>query len=139
VILLVTHEVEFAKHVGRLLEAEGYPVTLAFQGSEVITLVTQVNPQLIIVNLYLRNPSGLDVLRKLRAQGYGGKIVVLAGNSVSSEIPQALFLGIDQVLGQPVSFNQLVSAVRMAIGPPVTNEDHVSRQIESYAHSAKIP
>jgi len=138
-ILLVTHEVEFAKHVGRLLEAQGYPVMLAFQGSDVPTLVTQGNPQLIVVNLYLRNPSGLEVLRELRARGYAEKIIVLAGHSVSSEIPQALCLGIDQVLGQPVSFNQIVSAVRVAIGSPVKNEDHAARQIESYAQLANIP
>lgn len=70
----MTHEVEFAKHVGRLLEAQGYPVMLAFQGSDVPTLVTQGNPQLIVVNLYLRNPSGLEVLRQLRTQGYVGKL-----------------------------------------------------------------
>lgn len=64
---------------------------------------------------------------------------MLAGYSASSEIPQALVLGIDQVLGQPVSINQIVSAVRVAIGPPVKNEDRVGRQIESYAHSVNMP
>jgi DNA-binding response OmpR family regulator len=138
-ILLVTHEVEFAKHVGCLLEAHGYSVMLASRGSDVATVMTQGNPQLIIVNLYLRNPSGLEILRELRARGYAGKIIVLAGNSVSSEIPQALCLGIDQVIGQPVSFNQILSAVRVAIGPPGKNEDHVAGEIAPFAHLASMP
>ncbi len=138
-ILLVTHEVVFAKQMASLLEAEGYSVMLAFQGSEVPTLVSQRNPRLIVLNLYLQNPSGLEVLRQLRVQGYAGKIIVLAGYSTSTEIPRALFFGVDQVLGQPVSLNHLVSAVRVAIGPPVTNEDPVGGEIESYAHFANIP
>lgn len=119
-ILLVTHEVDFAKHMTRFLEAQGYPVMVAFQGSEVPALVTQGNPQLIIVNLYLRNPSGLEILRQLRTQGYTGKIIVLAGFSTSAEIPRAFYFGVDQVVGQPVSVHHLASAVRVAIGPSVT-------------------
>lgn len=138
-ILLVTHEVEFAKEMGHLLEAEGYPVMLAFQGSDVLTMVSQENPQLIIVNLYLRNPSGLEVLRQLRREGYAGKIIMLAGNSVSSEIHQALFLGIDQILGQPVSFQQILSAVRVALGPPLAPHDLGTRPIEYYSPFAYLP
>lgn len=137
-ILLVTYEVDFAKHMTRFLEAQGYPVMVAFQGSEVPALVTQGNPQLIIVNLYLRNPSGRVVLRQLRTQGYTGKIIVLAGYSTGAEIPQALVLGIDQILGQPVSVSHLVSAVRVAIGPSVKSEDQVARSIGSYAHLATL-
>ncbi len=118
-VLLVTHEVEFAKHMTLFLEAQGYPVMLTFEGSEVPSLVTQGNPQLIIVNLYLRNPSGLDVLRQLRAQGYAGKIIVLASYSTSTEMPRAFYFGVDQVLGQPVSLHHLASAVRASIGPSV--------------------
>jgi DNA-binding response OmpR family regulator len=137
-ILLVTHEIEFAKQMGRLLEAQGYPVTLAFEGSDVPTLMTQENLQLIIVNLYVQNPSGLEVLRQLRAQGYAGKIIVLGGYSASTEIRQALLLGIDQILGQPVSYSQLDAAVHVAIGHPVKNEDHVERPVEPYSHLAEI-
>ena len=138
-IFLVTHEVEFAKQMGRLLEAQGYPVKLAFEGSDVPTLVTQENSQLIIVNLYVQNPSGVEVLRQLRAQGYAGKIIVLGGYSASTEIRQALLLGIDQILGQPVSYSQLDAAVRVAIGHPAKNEDHVEGPVESYSHLATMP
>ncbi len=58
---------------------------------------------------------------------------------MTSPHSRALFFGVDQVLGQPVSLNHLVSAVRVAIGPPVTNEDPVGGEIESYAHFANIP
>ena len=138
-ILLATHEVEFAKQMARLLEARGYPVMLAFDGSDVPALVTEGNPRLVVVNLYLQNPSGLEVLQQLRDQGYAGKIIVLAGYSASSEIQRALLLGIDQVLGQPVSFNQIVSAVRVAIGPSLKNDGHMNSQTESCSQLANMP
>ncbi|GJL60698.1 MAG: hypothetical protein NPIRA03_35550 [Nitrospirales bacterium] len=118
-ILLVTQEDEFAKHMARFLAAKGYPVMLTFQGSEVPTLVTQGNPQLIIVNLYLRNPSGIGILRQLRAQGYVGKIIVLADYSTTTEVHRPFYDGVDQVLGQPLSLLHLLTAVRVAIGPSV--------------------
>ena len=91
---------------------------LAFKGSDVPALVSEGNLRLVAVSLYLQNPSGWEVLRQFRAQGYAGKILVLSGYSASTEIQRALLLGIDQVLGQLVFFVQIVSAVRAAIGFP---------------------
>ncbi len=124
--------------MNRLLKAQGYPIMLAFDGSDVPTLVTEGNPRLVNVNWYLQNPSGLEVLQQLRAQGYAAKIIVLAGYSASTEIPRALFFSIDQVLGQPVSFNQIVSAVRVGIGSLVTDKDQPCRSNESFVPLATM-
>lgn len=126
-ILLVTPEVEFSKQMANWLEAKGYPVKLAFQGDKVLARVRQGNPELIVVNLYLRNPSGLEVLRQLRAEGYAGKIIVLASKSTSTEIPQSLFFGVHHVLGLPLSLNLLISSVHLAIGPSAKHEGQVTR------------
>lgn len=64
---------------------------------------------------------------------------MLAGYSASTEIHRAVCLGIDQVLGQLVSFHQVGSAVRVAIGPPLLNEVQGDGQTEFYSHLAKMP
>ena len=115
----LAYEIEFAKQMACSLEAQGYSVILAFHGSEVPILVSQRNPRLIVLNFYLRHPSGLEVLQQLRVKGYTGKIIVLAGYSAGAEISRTLLFGVDQVLGQPVPVNHLVSAAHVAIGPPV--------------------
>ncbi len=100
--------------------------------------MTQVNPQRIVVSLDLQISSGLEVLRQLRTEGHTGKIIQLARNSVSSEIPRALLLVIDQVLGQPASFNQIVSAVRVGIGSAVPDNDQPCRSNESFVPLATM-
>ncbi|HBP90371.1 MAG TPA: hypothetical protein DD706_22090 [Nitrospiraceae bacterium] len=120
------------------MKAQGYAPMPAYQWFHEPTLLTQADPQAVIVNGYWQNSSGVDALGQHRREGYAGKIIFPAGNSVSSEIPQALWLGIDQVPGRPVSFNQVVSAVGVAIGTPVASEDQSCRKNQSHVPLATM-
>jgi len=115
-ILLVSHKPEIAQTLSNMLKAEGYPVTILAEGDECVPSILAFSPNLLLVDLYIQNPSGLEVLRQVRARGYAGKIIVLSGVSLSSAIPLAMRFGVDQVLGPPLDFGQVLSAVHVAIG-----------------------
>jgi two-component system response regulator YesN len=115
-ILIVTHEVEFGKKISHWLQERHYVVSFSQGGGEALELAVQISPALVVVDMYLQNPSGLEILRQLRSQGFGGKVVLLGGFSVSPEVPEALHLGVDQVLGRPLTLGQVESAIRSAIG-----------------------
>ena len=71
-------------------------------------------PSLVILDLYLTHPSGIEVLRQLRAEGYSGKVVVLGGQSTQSLAPEATQLGALQIMRRPFDANQVLGAVRVA-------------------------
>ena len=73
---------------------------------------------MVVVDLYLQNPNGLSLLYQLREQGYGGKIILLGGLSISTEVPQALRCGVEQIIGYPIALGQVEGAIRAALGLP---------------------
>jgi len=117
-IIIVTHETQFGEDLTNWLRHQGYEVSLFGDGQEALALAKEMVPSLVVLDLYVKEPSGLDVLRSLRDQGFRGKVIVLAGVSVSPLIPEAFHLGIDGVLGHSHERGHLECAIRLAIGPP---------------------
>lgn len=66
-ILLVDDEPAIVKMVARRLQAEGYRVTLAFDGEEALARLKEQVPDLVILDVMLPKINGFEVCRKLRA------------------------------------------------------------------------
>ena len=121
-IMVVTFRADFRNQVSPFLQEQGFEVCIPPHRQDVLPLVMEKHPLVVLLDLYVTNPNGLEVLRELRDHGYKGKVIVLAGSSISSKIPNALQLGIDQVIGGPqwvdgpfsLQFGQIVSAIQTA-------------------------
>ena len=122
-IMVITFRDDFRTQVLRYLKERGFEVSAPPHRQDVLAMVNQQQPLVVLLDLYVTKPGGVDVLRELRAHGFKGKVIVLAGSSVSSNIPQAFDLGIDQVIGGPqwvdgpfdLHFGPIESAIRTAI------------------------
>ena len=90
----------------------------------------------IVLDMYVSEPSGLKVLRELRSQNYRGKVVLLAGKSVSSLISETWHFGVEQVIGgfqgngESHNLDQVESAIKMAL-----HGDIAKRAFELYEAS----
>lgn len=132
-IMVVTFQEEFRHKICSFLEGKGYTVCVPPHRQDMLPLVKEKNPLVILLDMYVSEPSGLKVLRDLRAQNYRGKVIVLAGTSASTLISEAWHLGLEQVIGglQGVgeSFNleQVESAIKMAL-----HSDIAKRAFELY-------
>ena len=113
-LLVATNEKGFRTEMKKVLAEKGDFCVMAETGQEVLDQVNQIYPDVIILDLYLKEPSGLEVLRRLRAQGYVGKVIVLAGHSVQTMIPEAFRLGALQIVGRPLHVHHVLGAVRVA-------------------------
>lgn len=122
-ILIVTHEVELGENLTRWLEERHYQSTFLQEGDQALQMVNQASPALIVVDVYLQNPSGMEFLGRLRETGYKGKVILLSGLSESTKVPHALHLGVDQVLGRPLSVGQVGEAIRSVIDPRRLSEN----------------
>jgi len=132
-IMVVTFHPEFRDKIFSFLSAKGYEVCLPPHRQDVFPLVKEKNPLVIILDMYVAEPSGLEVLRELRAQNYKGKVVALAGTSVSSLMAEAFKLGVDQVIGGiqgsggALNLDQVALAIRT-----VLHSDIAMRAFELY-------
>ncbi|WP_447968515.1 DUF2934 domain-containing protein [Nitrospira sp. M1] len=100
-IMVCTFREDFRQHIALFLRERGYEVCVPSHRQDVLTMVTQEQPLVVLLDMYVTHPSGLEVLRDLRAHGFKGKVVLLGGSSMSSVISHAYHLGVDQVVGGP--------------------------------------
>jgi two-component system response regulator FixJ len=113
-LLVATVDPNLHSQLQQTLTEKGDPFLLLKEGEEIVDSVFRQHPSLVILDLYLTQPSGLAILRQLRAEGYSGKVVVLGGQSAQSLAPEATRLGALQIVGRPFSANQVLGAVRVA-------------------------
>lgn len=132
-IMVVTFQEEFREKISSFLSEKGYEVCVPPHRQDVFSLVKERNPFVIVLDMYVVEPTGLEVLRELRAQNYKGKVVALAGTSVSSQMSKAFQLGVDQVIGGfqgiggSLHLDQVESAIKTAL-----HADIAKRAFELY-------
>lgn len=120
-IMLVTFQEELRDQLVTSLGSKGYKVCVPPQRKDVLPMAKEQQPLVVLLDMYVSNPSGLDVLQQLRAQGYKGKVVLLGGRSIPSRISEALRFGVDQVVGGPqwidesINLGQIETAIQTVL------------------------
>lgn len=139
-IMVVTFQQEFRDNISSFLTDKGYEVCVPPHRQDVVPLMKAKNPLVIVLDMYVAEPGGLEVLRELRAQNFRGKVVALAGTSVSTLMPQAFGLGVDQVIGGfqsmggTLNMDQVESAIKMTLHSEITK-----RAFELYEQGGRKP
>jgi len=113
-LIISTIDPILKSHLQQTLTEKGDPFLVLEEGENIADSVFHHHPSLVILDLYLTHPSGLAILRQIRAEGYAGKVVVLGGQSAQSLAQEATRLGALQIVGRPFSANQVLGAVRVA-------------------------
>tara|TARA_R100000988_G_scaffold75108_1_gene39621 strand:- start:1024 stop:1752 length:729 start_codon:yes stop_codon:yes gene_type:complete len=110
-ILIVEDEPRLSSLMKDYLEASGYMTRIVDHGNEVLTVVRQQPPALIVLDLMLPGRDGLDVCRELRTFSDVPVIMVTARVEEIDRL-LGLELGADDYLCKPFSPRELVSRVK---------------------------
>ncbi len=98
-VMVVTHDHRRRQEVSEFLRRKGYEVQVPRSRHDVVPMMQKDQPEVVILDMYVANPSGLELLRQIRGVGYAGRIVALAGQSLRSVQRDALSWGVSQVVG----------------------------------------
>jgi two-component system response regulator YesN len=115
-LLIATIDPILRKNLQLTLTEKGESFVLLDEGEDIMEAVFRHTPSLVVLDLYLTHPSGLEILRQLRERGFSGKVVLLGGQSTQTLAPEASRLGAVQIVGRPFNANQVLGAVRVASG-----------------------
>ena len=107
--------------IAGLLRQEGYRAVRAWDPQEALRLARGRTPDLVLLDLNLAYPDGLEVLRQVRNHDATRRapIVVVAGGNVtlSSEDNEL----VDGVVRKPFDIDMMLNAVRKALGDPLVD------------------
>ncbi|MDK3256523.1 response regulator [Blastococcus capsensis] len=102
-VLIVDDDFMVAKvHAGFVGALEGFEVVgTAATGTEALAAVDRLAPDLVLLDVYLPDMTGLDVLKRLRAGGSSVDVMVISAARDVDSIRSALHGGVLQYLVKP--------------------------------------
>ncbi len=113
-ILVVEDDEQLAAIVRDGLTHHGYAVTAVPSGGAALTSVRDRPPALVVLDLMLPDIDGVEVCRRLRAEG-GPPVIMLTARDAVAERITGLESGADDYLTKPFVLEELVARVRAVL------------------------
>ncbi len=113
-ILVVDDEPEMQMTLVRFFTSEGYTVTAVGNGQAMYKALPGSDFDLVILDLSLRNETGLDLLRDLR-ETYTIAVIILTGKSDPIDRIVGLELGADDYVTKPFLNRELLARTKAVI------------------------
>jgi DNA-binding response OmpR family regulator len=113
-ILVVDDEPSIREVVSIYLRRAGYQVVVAHDGQAAIEALEKQPPDLVVLDLMLPKVDGLDIARRLRAEG-DTPIIMLTARREEADRITGLEMGADDYVVKPFSPQELVSRVKAVL------------------------
>lgn len=109
--------------VQRGLAEQGHTVDVAETSPQALALTRQSSYDVMVFDVMLPGPSGVDLARTLRQAGNQTPILLLTARDAEADIVKGLDAGADDYLTKPFAFNVLLARLR-ALGrrPPIARD-----------------
>ncbi len=117
-IMVVDDNPDIITIVKTILEGKGYTVLSAFSGIELLNLVKNQKPDLIILDIMMPEMDGLEVLSRLKAVSDTATIpvILLTAKVQYEDVLGGYKLGADYYITKPFTSTQLVNGINLLLG-----------------------
>ncbi len=106
------------------LKDEFDPVGAASAG-EAVTVVRDGHVDLVLMDVGLPDMDGRDAVKKLRADGYKGPVIMLTGHDSETDTIEGLEAGANDYVAKPFRFAVLIARIRAQLRSHEASEDAV--------------
>ncbi len=111
-VLLAEDDASISEPLARALRREGYEVEVREDGPTALECAMQGGVDLLVLDLGLPGMDGLEVCRRLRADGHGFPVLVLTARADEVDTVVGLDAGADDYVTKPFRLAELLARVR---------------------------
>jgi CheY-like chemotaxis protein len=120
-ILVIDDEDDSRALVSQALESDGHEVIPATDGAQGLALQRQRPADLVITDIFMPEPDGLETIHALKKDFPGLKVIAMSGGGRASGALDSVrttvsALGINAFLRKPFDFATLLQSVRQVLG-----------------------
>ena len=148
-VMVVDDDFRVARiHSAFVDRVEGFrTIGVADNGAEALAMARRLVPDLILLDLYLPDVFGLDVLNQMRVAGVEGDVIVISAANESETVERALKLGVANYLLKPFTLDDLAAGcpstdpnVSVGCGRwSVTKPRSIGSSVGPSRHSESLP
>src|SRR5688572_28594315 len=135
-VLLAEDDASISEPLARALRREGYEVEVREDGPTALDAGTQGGVDLVVLDLGLPGMDGLEVARRLRAEGLTVPILILTARADEVDTVVGLDAGADDYVTKPFRLAELLARVRALLrrgaAEPVDDVHGVRIDVDSH-------
>ena len=119
-VLIVDDSPALRDDLQAAFEEAGYAVGLASDGEEAFRKLSALEPEALLLDVYLPRLDGAHVCRVVKTHPHWKRtfLAIMSARISEREVDEYRRLGADAVLRKPFDAQVALEAVRSAIGPP---------------------
>jgi two-component system OmpR family response regulator len=142
-VLVVDDEPNIIELVAMALRYEGFTVQTAATGRAALVAAAKFTPALVILDVMLPDIDGLEVLRRLTANGQKAPVIFLTARDATEDKVRGLTVGGDDYVTKPFSIEELVARVRAVLrrhgqnGPDSSRLALADLELDDDAHEVR--
>jgi DNA-binding response OmpR family regulator len=116
-ILIVDDSQAVLDSLGAAFQEAGYEVKAASDGEEVFRKMTAVDPDALLLDIYMPKLNGADVCRLVKSHPHWKKtyLVLMSSRISDREVDMYRRIGADEILKKPLDPDQVVALVEKAL------------------------
>lgn len=114
-ILIVDDEQNIRRVLARAFEKNGYEVGVAENAHQALRMVDEFQPDLVLSDVVMPGPTGLELLKKLRAKYPDLPVVMMTAYGTIPMAVEAIRSGAFEFLTKPLDMESLFKVVRHAL------------------------
>jgi two-component system response regulator FixJ len=114
-IHIVDSDLATCEALSVLFRLEGFQTAFSLNAEQFIINLERQRPDVVIINLQLREESGLALLRSVKAMRTGTPVFMLAESPHVEATVTAMKLGASDVITKPVDTERLLAIIREAL------------------------
>jgi UDP-3-O-[3-hydroxymyristoyl] N-acetylglucosamine deacetylase len=114
-ILVVDDEEGILKSLVGILQDEGYETVTARDGREALQIYQRESPDALLLDIWMPDMDGIEVLKKLQEIDVDSAIVVISGHGTISTAIKAVKLGAFDFIEKPLSMDILLVILEKAL------------------------
>ena len=111
-ILVVDDDRSICKLIGSLLEMEGYPHRIVWQGEAALEAIGQDRYDIVISDIYMGDVSGLDVLDAVRKSSSETEVVIMTAHGSVETAVGAVRAGAFDYISKPFAVDEILGVIR---------------------------
>jgi FixJ family two-component response regulator len=116
IVCLVDDDPLVLRSTGRLLASDGFTVRPFNKGADFIAYVASHEVPLVVLDIWMKDMTGLEVLARLCAVSPQTRVIVITGRDDSAVRITAMQMGIIAFLMKPFDDEQFLALVHRALG-----------------------
>jgi len=116
-ILIVDDEAEIRESLGEILKEDGYAVTSTATASEALILLRDASYDVMLLDIWLPDRDGLDVLTEVRSLAIEStpEVIIISGHGTIETAVRATKLGAFDFLEKPLSIDRTLILLKNAV------------------------